>query len=346
MNIKQITIILASIMTTLFITQISVYAFTPGTACEGAPFVWPTWGKQGALWRFYSGNIEYVGDDGFHDGIDIGQVNGQENVEPVYAVCNGSLQPYTTTAFLIQCDPIDSSFQVPHNQVWIYYTHMGNYSGSVSYVLSEFHPGNPTSRVTPGQLLGYQGIKGTTFVHLHLSVNTCASESCNIDPSPYFGDNLDNTQVNPTRATPPFNCHTVVISEGCTDPNAINYDPDATVDNRSCQYPRKPTLAVLGDRLYQAVIRRDGNVATRYSFDGVHWAEWDEYGVAQGSASMIVYNSKVFQAVIKTDERIFTRIIDEDVWEQNGEARGHVEMATFNGRLYQSVIQNDGDVYI
>ena len=136
--------------------------------------------------------IKLADGDYLHDGIDIWQVDQRVNVEPVYAVCNGLLIPFTNWSFRIQCDSIDSIFQVPHRQVWVYYTHMANQNGSVSYILPEFRSGKPSSRVSQGQLLGYQGIKGTEVVHLHLSVNTCASERCNIDPSPYFGDSLDN----------------------------------------------------------------------------------------------------------------------------------------------------------
>ncbi|GAK59604.1 hypothetical protein U27_06589 [Candidatus Vecturithrix granuli] len=140
--------------------------------------------------------------------------------------------------------------------------------------------------------------------------------------------------------------HSPTPIEGCTDPNAINYNSEATVDNGSCQYPRKPTLAVFDNRLYQAVIHRNGSVATRYSFDGLYWTDWDESGAAQGSVAMLSHDDNVFQAVIQTDGEIFTRTLAGYTWEQNGVARGSVEMIAFNGRLYQSAIQADGDVYL
>lgn len=188
--------------------------FVPGIRCEGAPFVWPTWGNQNWLWHLYTGRIEYAGDDGYHDGIDIGQVSNTPNVEGVYAVCAGTLTPAKNWSFYIQCDPIDTSFNVLHHQVWVYYTHMANRDGSISYILSDFRPGKPASRVSPGQLLGYQGNKGPEGMstHLHVSVNSCKSESCNTDPSLYFTNReniLNADHVNSSGTTPPFPCNTV-----------------------------------------------------------------------------------------------------------------------------------------
>lgn len=225
----------------------------PGARCANAPFIWPTWGKQGWLWRQETGDS--TGDstqDGntLHDGLDILQINDQENVEPVYAVCNGTLQPFTAWSFLIHCDQISSNFQVPQRDVWVFYTHMGNNSGTVSYVLPEFRPGNTPPRVTQRQLLGYQGRKGTELVHLHISVNTCNSEQCNIDPSPYFGDLLDNNggkDFSPTWSTPPFNCQVAPSNEeslscstwdgditGC-DAHGLR-DPNPADDTQDCAY--------------------------------------------------------------------------------------------------------------
>ncbi|MCF6239113.1 MAG: hypothetical protein L3J79_09965, partial [Candidatus Marinimicrobia bacterium] len=34
-----------------------------------------------------------------------------------------------------------------------------------------------------------------------------------------------------------FTCHFEILQEGCTDSDATNYDPEATIDNGSCEYP-------------------------------------------------------------------------------------------------------------
>lgn len=174
--------------------------------CSGAPFIAPTWGWQQTFWRQ---PISYVSADGdrLHDGIDLAQVNNQEGVEPVYAVCNGTLNPISKYSFRILCDTIDARFNVPNRNVYVYYTHMANKSGSTSYILTPFR-GSSSVRVSQGQHLGYQGSYGVSkYVHLHFSVNSQWGERYNIDPSRYFGTALDyQSGARATGKTPPFSC--------------------------------------------------------------------------------------------------------------------------------------------
>ncbi len=136
------------------------------TRCEDAPFMLPTRGMIGFIW-----------DDSFrpghhHQGIDIFSGTGVGET-PIYAVFDGYLtrQPEwkSTVIIRIPSDPLN-----PDRQIWTYYTHMADASGS-SLINADFPPGTRDVFVTAGTLLGYQGnYSGTpdnpTGVHLHFSI--------------------------------------------------------------------------------------------------------------------------------------------------------------------------------
>jgi hypothetical protein len=169
-----------------------------GTRCGAAPFTFPTDGYIGFLW-----------DDSFrpghrHQGIDI--FGGQEpGLTPVQAAYGGFLtrRPDWKSSLIIRipADPLQ-----PDRQIWAYYTHLADPAGS-SLISAEFPPGVSEIPVVAGQFLGYQGnFSGTpdspVGVHLHFSLvqddhGAFLNElklANTLDPSPYFGFNLNAHQ--------------------------------------------------------------------------------------------------------------------------------------------------------
>lgn len=164
--------------------------------CGDAPFVLPTTGMIGFLW-----------DDSFrpghrHQGIDIFSGSGVGQT-PVYAAYGGYLTRQSdwksSVIIRIPSDPLQ-----PNRQIWTYYTHMADSSGS-SLIVVDFPPGTEEVFVEAGSLLGYQGnYSGTpdnpTGIHLHFSIvkDDGAGLYLNelmfrntLDPSPYFGLSLN-----------------------------------------------------------------------------------------------------------------------------------------------------------
>jgi hypothetical protein len=168
------------------------WAIQGGERCGDAPFLLPTDGFVGFLWNdsFRIGH--------HHQGVDI--FGGTEvGVTPVVAAYAGYLtrMPDWKSSVIIRIpdDPLQ-----PGRQIWTYYTHMADSSGS-SYITPEFPPGTQEIFVEAGTLLGYQGnFSGDpgnpVGVHLHFSIvmddgrgkflNELKIENT-LDPSRYFG---------------------------------------------------------------------------------------------------------------------------------------------------------------
>ena len=178
--------------------------------CGDAPFLLPTNGLVGFLW----GDSFRIGHH--HQGIDIFSGTAV-NVTPVYSVYEGYLTRLpdwkATVIIRIPQDPLQ-----PNRQIWTYYTHMADEAGN-SFVDDAFPPGTEEMWIEAGTLLGYQGnYSGTpgnpTGVHLHFSIVKDNGEGMflneldihnTIDPSPYFGLELDgkqNQETIPTCETP------------------------------------------------------------------------------------------------------------------------------------------------
>jgi len=177
-----------------------------GMRCEDAPFIFPTNGLIGFIW-----------DDSFrpghrHAGLDI--FSGTDvGVTPVIAAYPGYLTRksdwVSTVIIRVPKDPV-----LPSRQIWVYYTHMADPSGS-SFVSEAFPPGTSEVFVEAGTFLGYMGNysgdpNNPVGVHLHISVvkddgfgNFLNELDINntYDPSPYFGMQLNanqNTDTIPT----------------------------------------------------------------------------------------------------------------------------------------------------
>lgn len=178
--------------------------------CGDAPFIMPTSGLIGFLW-----------DDSFrpghhHQGMDIFSGTGVGET-PVYTVYDGYLTRLSdwksTVIIRIPSDPLQSD-----RQIWTYYTHMADSSGT-SLVVADFPPNTVDQFVPSGTLLGYQGnYSGTpdnpTGIHLHFSIVKDDGDGAflneleirnTLDPSPYFGLSLnarENRETIPVCADP------------------------------------------------------------------------------------------------------------------------------------------------
>jgi murein DD-endopeptidase MepM/ murein hydrolase activator NlpD len=163
--------------------------------CPGAPFLLPAEGWIGLLYADPRGPYS---ENHRHQGIDIFSPT-EPGLTPVYAAYDGYLtrEEYWTSAVIIRVpdDPLH-----PGRQIWLYYTHMADRSGSPDFIDDAFPPGTHEVFVTQGTLLGYtgdySGSARTIWTHLHFSIvrddgfgnYTNELEFDNtIDPSLYLG---------------------------------------------------------------------------------------------------------------------------------------------------------------
>jgi murein DD-endopeptidase MepM/ murein hydrolase activator NlpD len=166
--------------------------------CPGAPFLLPSDGLVGLLWRDpawpYNMFKRHTGLDIFGDG-EPGEV-------PVYAAYDGylsRLSGWVATVIIRHDDPLQ-----PGRTIWTYYTHMASEDGD-PYIVDAFPPGTSDVWVERGTLLGYQGTySGSQLrpVGLHVHFSVVASEADGsfknearldntLDPSPYLGMNVN-----------------------------------------------------------------------------------------------------------------------------------------------------------
>lgn len=176
--------------------------------CGDAPFLLPSEGLVGLLWRDPAAPYNVLRR---HSGIDIFG-DGEDGTVPVFAVYDGLLTrlPDWLSSVIIQHqDPLN-----PGQYIWTYYTHMASRDGETSYISAEFPPGTAAKPVQQGTLLGYQGSYSGAGVavamHVHLSIvksdengsflNEAVLENT-LDPSPYFGLplNIDSQPSFPIR---------------------------------------------------------------------------------------------------------------------------------------------------
>ncbi len=167
-----------------------------GSRCGTAPFMMPTDGFIGFLWN----DSWQIGHH--HQGIDIfsGTEPGRTEIFAAYDGYLTRLADWKSTVIIrVPEDPLQ-----PGRQIWVYYTHMAMPDGT-PLVDGAFPPGTKEKFVKAGTLLGrmgnYSGTPGNpTGVHLHLSIvkddgsGTFRNEleiGNTIDPSPYFGFNLN-----------------------------------------------------------------------------------------------------------------------------------------------------------
>lgn len=162
--------------------------------CHDAPFLLPTDGLIGLLWRDSSLPYNIFRR---HTGLDIFG-NGDPGEVPVYAAYEGyltRLPDWKSTVIIRHDDPLH-----PGQTIWTYYTHMASKDGNTSFIVDDFPPGMAEVWVEQGTLIGYQGIYAGRGVpvglHLHFSIiksekngsfKNEAKLGNTLDPSPYFG---------------------------------------------------------------------------------------------------------------------------------------------------------------
>lgn len=180
--------------------------------CPGAPFILPSDGFIGLLWRDPAGPYNIFNR---HTGIDIFG-DGASGEVPIFAVYDGyltRLDNWVSTVIIRHADPL-----VPGRTIWSYYTHMASEDGHISYVADQFPPGIQEFFVPQGTLLGYQGeyAGSAAFrvgLHVHMSLVLSDEDgsflneavlSNTIDPSPYFGMqlNIDELPIRPIGCNP------------------------------------------------------------------------------------------------------------------------------------------------
>lgn len=175
------------------------WAVNAGQRCGKAPFILPTSGFIGYIWRdtFRIGHT--------HQGLDI--FGGtQADQTPVVAASSGYLTRHSdwksSLIIRIPSDPLQ-----PGRQIWTYYTHMADPQGN-SFISPDFPPGTQEVFVEAGTLLGYQGnysgdTNNPTGVHLHFSIVKDNGQgqflnelqaSNTLDPSAYLGLPLNSKE--------------------------------------------------------------------------------------------------------------------------------------------------------
>jgi hypothetical protein len=177
--------------------------------CPGAPFILPSDGFIGLLYRDPAGPYNLFRR---HTGIDIFG-DGTAGEVPVYAAYDGyltRLDDWKATVAIAHDDPL-----VEGRKIWTYYTHMASSDGETSFIAEAFPPGTKSKYVKQGTLLGYQGeyagnVPYSVGLHVHFSIVTSEADGSiknegelknTLDPSPYLGMNvaIDNLPSRPIR---------------------------------------------------------------------------------------------------------------------------------------------------
>lgn len=178
--------------------------------CGDAPFIIPSEGFIGLLWRDSAAPYNSLQR---HTGIDIFG-RGQSGTVPIYAAYDGwltRLDDWTSTVIIRHDDPL-----LEGRTIWTYYTHMASIDGD-SYIVDAYPQGTFSEPITQGALIGYQGLYSPGLriaMHLHMSIVTSEPDGRfrneailenTLDPSPYFGFdvNADTQRNRPVDCTSP-----------------------------------------------------------------------------------------------------------------------------------------------
>lgn len=167
------------------------------TRCGDAPFIIPSEGFIGLLWRDDAAPYNALRR---HTGIDIFGGEG-EGVTPIYAAYDGNLtrlDDWFSTVIIRHDDPLQAG-----RTIWTYYTHMASRDGSTSFIVDNYPQGTFNMPIKQGDIIGYQGAYNPPFpvaIHLHMSIVTSEPDGSfrneaildnTLDPSPYFGMDLN-----------------------------------------------------------------------------------------------------------------------------------------------------------
>jgi len=166
-------------------------AGTRSLKATDAVFQWPTDGYVGYIYRR---PVSYAA---YHNGIDIWTNRGGSGNQGSKG--NAVYPPYSGRVSWVYTDPdgVQQGVRVEHGSVdgtklWTHYWHMADEYTGQSYI----EAGLLGQQVDTNRLLGYQGNRrwnrwGDIIVHLHLTLANGSADSNDIDPSPYFGTELN-----------------------------------------------------------------------------------------------------------------------------------------------------------
>jgi len=138
--------------------------------CPGAPFQLPA---EGYIGLYYGDPRPPYSADHRHQGIDIFSPT-PPNQTPVYAAYDGYLTReagwVSAVIMRVPSDPLH-----PGRQIWLYYTHMADASGTVDFISPQFPRDTHEVFVKQGTLLGHTGNwSGDPLkpvgTHLHFSI--------------------------------------------------------------------------------------------------------------------------------------------------------------------------------
>ncbi|MGJ3239781.1 MAG: M23 family metallopeptidase [Anaerolineae bacterium] len=171
------------------------------TRCGDAPFIIPSDGFIGLLWRDDAAPYTPLRR---HTGIDIfgGRAEGTVAIYAAYDGWLTRLDDWQSTIIIRHDDPLQEG-----RTIWTYYTHMASRDGQRSFIVEDYPQGTYAVPITQGTLIGYQGAYSPGLpvaIHLHMSIVTSNPDGSfrneallenTLDPSPYFGIELDVDQA-------------------------------------------------------------------------------------------------------------------------------------------------------
>lgn len=177
---------------------------TAFTRCPNAPFIVPSEGFIGLLWRDTAAPYTALRR---HTGIDIfgGRAEGTVPIVAVYDGWLTRLDDWQSTVIIRHDDPLQAG-----RTIWTYYTHMASRNGAESFIHEDFPQGTYNMPISQGTIIGYQGAYSPQFpvaTHLHMSIVTSNPDGSflneailenTVNPSPYFGIDL-NADTSKTR---------------------------------------------------------------------------------------------------------------------------------------------------
>lgn len=189
--------------------QANAYLETTFSRCPDAPFILPTEGFIGLLWRDTAAPYTSLRR---HTGVDFfgGQTEGTTAIVAVYDGWLTRLDDWQSTVIIRHDDPLQDG-----RTIWTYYTHMASRNGNEVFIVPDFPQGTYSEPITQGTVIGYQGAYSPQFpvaTHLHFSIVTTNPDGSfrneavlenTLNPSSYFGMDL-NADTNEDR---PVTCY-------------------------------------------------------------------------------------------------------------------------------------------
>ena len=155
----------------------------------------------------------------------------------------------------------------------------------------------------------------------------CFVSPCSLSPSPFPGANcLDDycggccaiwTWIDEEGDNFTFNSCTDEYTEGCTESNAINYNPDAILDDGSCEY-------AWDDCISQQILESFGN----YNLGNIDSQSSDWFGWDNGNSGVDVVNFSM-NTYLGDSQSILVEQDDDLIWDLDGINTGSGEVTFY-----------------